>query len=60
LVDLVAKVTTRGHAVITDEPRRRKDGSIVQVIFCLSPLRDGDGRLTGYAAVAYDITERKA
>ena len=32
----------------------------MQVIFCLAPLRDGDGRLTGYAAVAHDITQRKA
>jgi PAS domain S-box-containing protein len=60
LADLVEEVTRRGHAVTADEPRRRKDGSIVQVIFCLAPLRDQDGRLTGYAAVAHDITQRKA
>ena len=49
-----------GHAIAADDARRRNDGSIVQVIFSLAPLRDRDGRLTGYAAVAHDITERKA
>ena len=43
-----------------DDSRRSKDGAIVHVIFCLAPLRDSDGRLTGYAAVAHDITQRKA
>ena len=57
---LVRQVLARGHAVTSDDSRRRKDGSIVQVIFCLAPLRDADGLLTGYAAVAHDITERKA
>jgi PAS domain S-box-containing protein len=60
LTDLVAEVLARGHAVTVDDARRRKDGSIVQVIFCLAPLHDGDGRLTGYATIAHDITERKA
>lgn len=60
LTDLVADVLAKGHAITIDNSRRRKDGSIVQVIFCLAPLRDSDGRLTGYAAVAHDITERKA
>lgn len=60
LADLVAEVRARGHAVTVDDSRRRKDGSIVQVIFCLAPLRDAEGRLTGYTAVAHDITERKA
>jgi PAS domain S-box-containing protein len=60
LTDLVAEVHARGHAVTVDDFRRRKDGSIAQVNFCLAPLRDGDGRLTGYVAVAHDITERKA
>lgn len=59
LDELVARVRHCGHAITADDLRRRKDGSIVQVIFCLAPLRDGDGRLTGYAAVAHDITERQ-
>ena len=37
-----------------------RTGQPCQIIFCLAPLRDRDGKLTGYAAIAYDITERKA
>jgi PAS domain S-box-containing protein len=59
LDELVDNVRRGAHAITIDDSRRRRDGSIVQVIFCLAPLRDGDGRLTGYAAVAHDITERK-
>jgi two-component sensor histidine kinase len=43
-----------------DAKRLRKDGSAVHVIFYLAPLQDGQGCLTGYAAIAHDITERKA
>ncbi len=55
-----AEVKASGEARACDARRRRKDGSTVQVIFCLAPLRGGDSKLTGYAAIAHDITERKA
>jgi PAS domain S-box-containing protein len=57
---LVATVDRCGHAVSIDGQRRRKDGSIVQISFCLAPLRERDGRLTGYAVVATDMPQRKA
>jgi PAS domain S-box-containing protein len=57
---LASAVEASGEAFACDSRRRRKDGSTVHVIFCLAPLRDGDGDLTGYAAIAHDITERKA
>ncbi len=60
LQKLVDEVRECGHALSRDARRLRKDGSVVQVIFCLAPLRDGNDQLTGYAAIAYDITERKA
>jgi len=56
---LAAAVAAGGEARACDARRRKKDGSTVDVIFCLAPLRDGDGQLTGYAAIAHDITERK-
>ena len=49
-----------GEALSRDVRRLRKDGSLVEVILCLAPLRNRDGTLTGYAAIAHDITERKA
>jgi two-component system, cell cycle sensor histidine kinase and response regulator CckA len=39
--------------------RRRKDGTIVDVSVCISPIRDQQGTVTGASAVARDITERK-
>ena len=49
-----------GEALSRDVRRLRKDGSLVEVILCLAPLCNRDGTLTGYAAIAHDITERKA
>ncbi len=60
LAALAKGVEASGEARAHDARRRRKDGSTVQVIFCLAPLRGADGKLTGYAAIAHDITERKA
>ena len=54
------KVKQCGEALSRDVRRLRKDGSQVEVILCLAPLPDRDGKLTGYAAIAHDITERKA
>jgi PAS domain S-box-containing protein len=54
------KVKHCGDAVSRDVRGLRKDGSLVEVILCLAPLRNRDGALTGYAAIAHDITERKA
>jgi len=38
--------------------RRRKDGTIVDVSVCISPIRDQQGTVTGAASVARDITGR--
>ena len=37
----------------------RKDGARVPVQLAVTPLIDGDGRVSGYLGVASDITERK-
>ncbi len=49
-----------GRALSVDARRRRKNGSIFEIIFCLAPICAPDGELTGYAAISHDITERKA
>ena len=54
------EVAQGGHALTRDARRLRKDGSVVEVILCLAPLRNRDGGITGYAAITHDITERKA
>ena len=40
--------------------RLRKDGSKVNISLTLSPIRDGEGRIVGTAAVGGDISEQKA
>ncbi len=39
--------------------RRRKDGSLIDVSLCVSPIRDTQGRIVGASKIARDITERK-
>ena len=49
----------RGERVEPYETRRvRKDGSIVDVSLCVSPIKDRGGRVVGASAVGRDITER--
>jgi PAS domain S-box-containing protein len=57
---LEREVRRLGHSLSADVRRQRKDGSIIHVIFSLTPLRDAEGQIAGYAAIAHDITERKA
>lgn len=38
--------------------RRAKDGRLIQVALTASPIKDGEGRVTGYSKIARDITER--
>jgi PAS domain S-box-containing protein len=39
--------------------RMRKDGTRVDVSLTISPTRDRDGRITGAATIARDVTERR-
>ncbi len=54
------EVADCGQALTREARRIRKDGSLVEVVLCIAPLRDRDGSVTGYAAITHDITERKA
>jgi len=39
--------------------RRRKDGSMVEVLLTVSPVKDAYGRVVGASKIAHDISERK-
>ncbi|MCU1504212.1 MAG: hypothetical protein JWM12_3566, partial [Ilumatobacteraceae bacterium] len=43
-----------------DTLRRRRDATLVEVSVIISPVLDSDGRPVGVAAIARDISERKA
>jgi PAS domain S-box-containing protein len=38
---------------------KKRDGSLFEADLCIAPLRDDQGAITAYVAVARDITERK-
>lgn len=48
-----------GSAVQVESKYRRKNGSSVDVTIWNSPLRDGEGKVTGVVAVVADVTERR-
>jgi PAS domain S-box-containing protein len=56
LLERVARGETIDHH---DTVRRRKDGTEVQVSVTISPTPDVEGKVTGAAIVAHDISERK-
>ena len=48
-----------GETVTQAETKaRRKDGTLIDVTYTISPLRGADGAVTGAASVARDVTER--
>ncbi len=50
-----------GENIIDFEVRRQKqDGTLFDLSTTLAPLRDASGEVTGYLAIAADITARKA
>ena len=50
----------RGESVGSYETVRvRKDGSLLSISLTISPLKDPAGRVTGFSAIARDVTENK-
>jgi PAS domain S-box-containing protein len=51
---------TRGELIDHFETvRMRKDGSLLDVVLTISPMKDAAGRIVGASKLARDITERK-
>jgi PAS domain S-box-containing protein len=58
-VELLAQIMA-GHSISHHETvRRRKDGTLIDVSFTFSPLRDASGAVIGASAIVHDITERR-
>jgi PAS domain S-box-containing protein len=47
-----------GHGDLLSVPGIRKDGTRISLEFTIVPLRDGDGRMSGMAAIMRDVTAR--
>ena len=59
-VPMILDHIRRGEQVGPIETVRRcKDGSLLEVLLSVSPVRDQAGRIIGAATVAHDISERK-
>jgi PAS domain S-box-containing protein len=55
----VREVIVSGRVVHAETVRQRKDGSMIDVAFTYSPIRDGSGQIVGISAIAQDIGARK-
>lgn len=56
----ILETIRRGETMEHHETVRvRKDGKRLDVSFTLSPIKDGQGKITGIAGIARDITEAK-
>lgn len=56
---LIGRVARGEHFASYETVRRRKDGAPIDVSVTLSPILDGQGRVTGVSKVARDISDRK-
>ena len=57
--DEAAARNLQGEATLYESHRRRKDGSLIDVLSSTAPMVDAEGLVSGTLAVIIDITERK-
>jgi PAS domain S-box-containing protein len=59
--ELKDKILTvgRGEFYRRETVRRRKDGTLIDILIDAGPIRDGRGNVVGVSSIAHDITERK-
>jgi diguanylate cyclase (GGDEF)-like protein/PAS domain S-box-containing protein len=56
--EIRARIATTGRTVRRETVRRRKDGSVFDVLMTASPSTDEHGAVVGLAVIAQDITKR--
>ena len=59
MMRVLRQLRETGEPVQYDTVRLRKDGTLVDVAIDAAPMRDQDGKITGFAVTARDIGERK-
>ncbi|MGH3006600.1 MAG: PAS domain S-box protein [Gaiellaceae bacterium] len=55
----IREVIATGSVVHAETVRLRKDGSLIDVAYTYSPIRDASGKIVGISAIAQDIGARK-
>jgi PAS domain S-box-containing protein len=56
---ILARLRKGDHIDHYETVRRRKDGASVEISLCISPIKDGTGKIVGASKIARDITGRK-
>jgi PAS domain S-box-containing protein len=59
LIDSMERIKRGDHVGRTETARVRKGGRMVPLSVTISPMKNGDGRITGASVIARDITNRK-
>ncbi|HEY2445575.1 MAG TPA: PAS domain S-box protein [Rhizomicrobium sp.] len=57
--DILARIRRGERVEHFETVRRHKDGSLVDLSLCISPVKNANGRIVGASKIARDITERK-
>jgi PAS domain S-box-containing protein len=57
--EILSKIREGGHVEPCETVRLRKDGTKVEVLLTVSPVKTAQGRVIGASIVAHDITQRK-
>ena len=57
--ELLEKIREGKHGGRYETIGRRKDGTLVNVSFTISPVNDASGRIIGASTIARDVTQRK-
>ncbi len=58
-LSLLGQVVAQDRVAQLETERELADGSLVQVAFTYSPIRDSAGKVVGVSAIGQDVTERK-
>ncbi|MGH7782356.1 MAG: ATP-binding protein, partial [Candidatus Binatia bacterium] len=59
LDEMRAKVTISGALRDIEVRSKRKDGQLIYLALSVSPIGDGEGKITGFLRVAKDVSEKK-
>lgn len=57
--DAVLKSMRAAESLTGEQRQIRQDGTILDVLYTVSPIRDSSGRVSGASGIACDITSRK-